>query len=158
MPPRSTNDNRQITIQPLHTRSNMILKIEPPKAVKECKQICSIVNYISLSFPELQRLLQPIYHLTKKGIPFIWLASCQMNFEQLKEQLCKPPVPYLPNKGGRFILYSDTSWTCSGSTLWQIQNAKPCLTGYASKSLPSSCKITVSSNLEMFGLYININS
>ena len=36
----------------------------------------------------------------------------------------KPPVLYMPNKTGRFHLYSDTSKFVTGSALYQIQNGK----------------------------------
>ena len=47
---------------------------------------------------------------------------------------------HLPMSTGRFILYSDMSREHTGSSLWQIQQGKPHLIGYASKTLPSSCK------------------
>ena len=47
----------------------------------------------------------------------------------------KPPVLHMPNKIGRFHLYSDT-----GSVLYQIQNGKPKLIAYASKGLPEAAK------------------
>ena len=44
----------------------------------------------------------------------------------------------MPNKTGRFHLYSDTSKFATGSALYQIQNGKPKLTAYASKRLPEA--------------------
>ena len=46
---------------------------------------------------------------------------------------------HLPKTEGRFILYSDTSIEGTGSSLWQIQEGKPRLIGYASKTLPEAC-------------------
>ena len=70
--------------------------------------------------------------------------------------LTKPPVLHLPRPGGRFILYCDTSKTLTGSSLWQIQDGKPRLLGYASKSLPEACKNYNVTELEMTGLALNI--
>ena len=42
----------------------------------------------------------------------------------------------MPNKTGRFHLYSDTSKFAAGSALYQIQNRKPKLIAYVSKRLP----------------------
>ena len=42
---------------------------------------------------------------------------------------------HMPNKTGRFPLYSDTSKLETGSTLYQIQNGKPKLIAYAIKRL-----------------------
>ena len=51
--------------------------------------------------------------------------------------MINPPILYLPKPGGRFILYCDSSRTHTGSSLWQVQEGKPRLIGYASKSLPA---------------------
>ena len=59
--------------------------------------------------PELQKLLKPIYDLTRKGRPFIWGKEQQDSFKEIKHRLIKLPVLHMPNKTGRFHLYSDTS-------------------------------------------------
>ena len=46
----------------------------------------------------------------------------------------------MPNKTGRFHLYSDTSKFATGSALYQIQNGKPKLIAYANKRLPEAAK------------------
>ena len=63
----------------------------------------------------------------------------------------KPPVLHMPNKTGRFHLYSDTSKFATGSTLYQIQGGKPKLIAYASKRLPEAAKIIPSKNWNWVG-------
>ena len=64
----------------------------------------------------------------------------------------------MPNKVGRFQLYSDTSKYAMGSALYQIQNRKSKLIAYASKRLPhAACNYSLT-ELEMCGLAINIAS
>ena len=51
----------------------------------------------------------------------------------------------MPDKIGRFQLYSDTSKYATGSESYQIQNGKAKLIAYASKRLPEAahnCSIT----------------
>ena len=72
--------------------------------------------------PELQKLLKPIYDLTRKGRQFIRGTEQQIAFEEIKCRLIKPPVLQLPNSTGRFHIYSDTSKIATGSALYQIQN------------------------------------
>ena len=67
-------------------------------------------------------------------------------------------VLHMPNKTGRFHLYSDTSKFMTGSTLYQIQSSKPKLTAYASKRLPEAAKSYSITELELCGLAINIAS
>ena len=81
----------------------------------------------------------------------------QQVFEQIKGLLTKPTVLHLPRPGGRLILYCDTSKTDAGSSLWQVQDGKPRLLGYASKSLPDACKNYSVTELEMTGLALNIH-
>ena len=53
--------------------------------------------------PELQKLLEPIYDLTRKGRPFIWGKEQQDSFEEIKCRLIKLPVLHMPNKQEDFI-------------------------------------------------------
>ena len=74
---------------------------------------------------ELQKLLKPIYDLTRKGRHFIWREEQQEAFEEIKRMLVKAPVLHMPNHEGRFHLYTDMSKFAAGSALYQIQNGKP---------------------------------
>ena len=64
----------------------------------------------------------------------------------------------MPNKTGRFHLYSDISKFATGSVLYQIQNGKPKLITYANKSLPEAAKSYSITEYESCGLAINIAS
>ena len=99
-----------------------------------------MINFLSMFCPELQKLLKPIYDLTRKGRPLVWVKEQQDSFEEVKCRLIKPPVLYMPNTTGRFHLYSDTSKFVTGSVLYQIQNDKCKLIVYASKRLPEAAK------------------
>ena len=106
--------------------------------------------------PELQKLLKPIYDLTRKGRPFYWGKEQQDSFIENKCRLVEPPVLHMPNKSGRFHLYSDTSKYATGSILYQIQDGKPKLIAYASKRLPEAARNYSITELELCGLAINI--
>ena len=64
----------------------------------------------------------------------------------------------MPNKTGRFHLYSDTSKYVTGSALYQIQGGKPKLIAYTSKRLPEAGRNYSITELELCGLAINIAS
>ena len=68
------------------------------------------------------------------------------------------PVLCMPNKTGRFHLYSDTRKFATSSALYQIQNGKSKLTAYVSKRLPEAAKSCSITELELCGLAINIAS
>ena len=115
-----------------------------------------MVNFVSLFCPKLQKLLKPIYDLTRKGRQFLWEKEQQQAFDEIKHRLQRPPVLHLPNRHGQFQLYSDTSKFATGSALYQIQNGQPKLIAYASKRMPEAAKNYSITELEMCGLAMNI--
>ena len=64
----------------------------------------------------------------------------------------------MPDKRGRFLLYSDTSKHATGTALYQVQNGEPKLIAYASKKMPEAAKNYSITELQMGGLAINIAS
>ena len=94
----------------------------------------------------------------RKGRQFVWGKEQQDAFEEIKCRLQKPPVLHMPDKVGRFQLYSDTSKYATGSALYQIQNGNPKMIAYASKRLPEAAYNYSITELEMCGLAINIVS
>ena len=64
----------------------------------------------------------------------------------------------MPDKRGRFILYSDTSKHATGSALYQVQDGSPRLIAYTSKRMREAAKNYSITELEMCGLAINITS
>ena len=148
--------NKTMTITPLKGRTEAIQQIPTPRTPKECKSFCGMVNYVSLFCKDLQRLLHPIVELTRKGRPFQWGPEQEKSFLQIKKQLQRPPVLHLPQADGRVILYSDTSREGTGSSLWQVQEGKPRLIDFASKTLPEACQRYSITELEMTGLLVNM--
>ena len=125
---------------------------------KGCRSFAGMVNFLSMFCPELQKPLKPIYDLTRKGRHFIWGKEQQDSFEETKRRLIKAPVLYMPNREGRFHLYSDTSKFAAGSALYKIQNRKARLIAYTSKRLSEAVGSYSITELELCGLAINIAS
>ena len=151
-------ESKKVCVKPLRNRLEAIQKLEPPKTPKGCRSFAGVVKFLSMFCPELQKLLKPIYDLTRKGRPFHWGKEQQDSFIEIKCRLVKPPVLHMQNKTGRFHLYSDTSKYATSSVLYQIQNGKPKLIAYASKRLPEAAKNYSITELELCGLAINIGS
>ena len=135
---------RRVCVKPLYSRLEAIQRVKAPTTAKQCKSFAGMDNFVNIFCPELQRLLKSIYDLTRKGRQFIWGQKQQDAFEEIKSRLQKPPVLHMPDKVGRFQLYSDTSKCATGSALYQIQNGKPKLIAYASKRLPeAACNYSI---------------
>ena len=85
-------ENKKAHVKPLRSRLEATQKLQPPKTPKGCRSFVGVVNFLSMFCPELQKLLKPIYHLTRKGKPFYWGKEQQDSFEEIKCRLMRPPV------------------------------------------------------------------
>ena len=150
--------DRRVCVKPLRTRLEAMQKLKPPTTSKGCRSFARMENFLSIFCPELQKLLKPIYELTKKSRPFIWGDEQQTSFEELKNRLQKHPVLGMPDRKGRFLLYSDTSKHATGSALYQVQDRKPKCIAYVSKRMPEAAKNYLITELEMCALAINTAS
>ena len=145
-------------ILPLKSRIEAILKLDPPKSVKDCRSFCGMVNFLSMFLPSLQDKLTPIYFLTRKGVPYHWGEEQQRAFEQIKHDCANAPMLTMPNSHGHFSLVSDTSKIGCGAALYQEQGLPPAkyLVGYYSKKLPEAVQRYSISELELTGIMANV--
>ena len=101
--------DRMVYIKSLRNRLEAIQKLKPPTTPKGCRSFSRMVNFVRIFCLDLQKLLKPIYDLTRKGRPFNWGDEQQKTFEEIKSRLQKPPVLSMPDRKDRFLLYSNTS-------------------------------------------------
>ena len=87
--------DRNVCIRPLRSRLETIQKLQLPTTVKGCRSFAGMVNFLSMFCLELQRLLKPIYDLTRKGRQFIWGEEQQIAFEEIKHRLIKKTQYYI---------------------------------------------------------------
>ena len=149
---------KRVCVKPLRSRLEAIQKLKPPMNQKGCRNFVVVVNFISIFCSELQKLLKPIYQLTKKGRPFIWGDKQKKAFDEIKSRLLKPSELSMPDERGRFLFCSDTSKYTTGSALYQVQNGRPKLIAYASKRMSKAARNYSITKLEMCSLAINIAS
>ena len=142
---------RRVCVKPLCSRLEVMQEVKAPTTAKQCKSFAGMVNFVSIFCPELQRLLKPIYELMRKGRQFVWGKEQQDAFEEIKRRLQKPPVLHMPDKVGRFQLYSNTSKYAAGGTEWKTKKI-----AYSCKRLPeAACDYSIT-ELEMCRLAMNI--
>ena len=148
------NDRPSFT--PMKDKCDAIRNLEPPKTICDCRKFCGMVNYLATFLQDLQKLLVPIYNLTRKNVPFVWTEQCQHAFETIKSKLSNPPILHMPDTVGLFCLMSDTSILAAGAALYQFQGSTFYVVGYHSKKLPTAAQNYSITELELFGLVINI--
>ena len=91
-------------ITPVKSRVDAIVKLDPPKGPKNCKQFCGLLNYLLMFLKDLQTKLIPIYHLTKKSVPFHWGELQKKSFEMIEKDLTEAPVLAMTNTEGHMVL------------------------------------------------------
>ena len=87
--------NKRVCVQPLRGRLEAIQKSQPSTTVKGCSSFVGKVNFLSMFCTELQKLLKPIYNLTRKGGLFIW-GKEQDSFDKIKCRLTNPQFCICP--------------------------------------------------------------
>ena len=139
-------------MRPLKSRIEAILKVKPPKTVKDCRSSCVMVSYMSFFLPSLQEKLIPIYFNTRKGIPFYWGEEQQKAFDEIKHDVTNAPVLLMPNSTGLFVLVSDTSKVGCGAALYQKQKGRYHLVANYLKRLPEAVANYSISELKLTGV------
>ena len=81
--------DRRVCVKPLCSPLEAIQKIKPPTMVKQCKSFAGMVNFVSIFCPDLQKLLEPIYDLMRKGKQFVLGVEQQNAFEVDKTKIAK---------------------------------------------------------------------
>ena len=61
---------KRVCVKPLQSRLEAIQKLRPPTTVIGCRSFAGMVNFLSIFWQDLQKLLKPIYDLTREDRPF----------------------------------------------------------------------------------------
>ena len=105
-----------------------------PRTLKQVRGFTGLTSYYRKFIPRYSEKAAPLYHLTKKGVNFVWTDECQIAFDTLKGDLCSPPVLAFPDFSQPFILDTDASGTAIGAVLSQVQDGKERVIAYASRT------------------------
>ena len=79
--------DKRVCIKLLKNRLEVIQKLQPPTTVKGCRSFTGLVNFLTMFCLDLQKVLKPIYDLTRKGRQFLWGKERQDSFEEIKQRL-----------------------------------------------------------------------
>ena len=77
---------KRVCVRPLHSRLEAIQKLRPPITIKGCGNFVGMVNFLSIFCQDLQKILKPIYDLTRKDRPFNWGQEQQTVFNEIKSR------------------------------------------------------------------------
>ena len=146
--------NGRPSIMLIKDKCEAIRRLNPPKKLETVEN--GMVNFLATFLKDLQKILIPIYNLTRKCIKFLWTDKCQKAFDHINFLLSNPPILRMPDMTGTFQLMSDTSILEAGAALYQYQGSAFYIVGYNSKKLPKAVQNYSVTELELFGLVVNI--
>ena len=75
--------DKRVRVKPLRNMLVAIQKGQTTTLVKGCRTFAGMVNFLSMFCSELQKLLKPIYDLTRKDRPFVWGKEQQDSFDEI---------------------------------------------------------------------------
>ena len=96
-----------------------IRKWPQPKTVKDIQKFLGFCNFYRQFVKGYSELARPLFDLTKKGEPFIWIDCHETSFTGLQDVLTSSPVLLLPDYGKPFTLYTDASNYATSAILEQ---------------------------------------
>ena len=92
----------KVCYTPLKDKYDAIRNLESPKALRQTRAFCGMVNILLSFLPNLRRLLIPTYDLQKKAKKFKWTEEAEKAFHDIKRSLINPPVLKAPTPDGLF--------------------------------------------------------
>ena len=107
-----------------------------PRDLKSLRAFLGLTSYYRRFTPRYSAIAHPLYHLTRKDVPFEWTSDCHIAFTRLKSTLTEAPVLAYPQFGHPFLLETDASGLGLGAVLSQKQmdgTTRPI--AYASRTL-----------------------
>ncbi|XP_016173143.1 uncharacterized protein LOC107615606 [Arachis ipaensis] len=74
-----------------------VVQWEPPTTVTEVRSFLGLAGYYRRFIKGFSQIALPLTYLTRKEVPFIWMAEYDRSFKILKEKLITAPVLVLPD-------------------------------------------------------------
>lgn len=106
-----------------------------PKNIKELRAFLGLANYYRRFIRNFSQIAAPLTRLTKKDEYFVWDASTQQAFDQLKEVLCAAPVLQPPDPSLPYIVTCDASDYAVGAVLSQKNGSGEWAVAFESRKL-----------------------
>ncbi len=147
-------------------KSNVVLNWPTPKTAKELKSFLGLCSYYRKCVNRFADKAKCLYELANKETKItkkVWSPQHEVSFNQLKKDLCTPPVMAAPDLNKEFILFCDASNIGIGGTLTQIQDGTEKVIEFFSRGLNRTQRswsitdkelLAVKSSIEHFSRYL----
>lgn len=125
-------------IQTKPDKVSAILKMEPPRNIKQLLTFLQTCNWYRRFIPHFAAVARPLTNLTKKDAAWKWDKDEQQAFNALKEALATAPVLRQAEPGIPYTLRTDASSYAIGAALLQGEGSEERPIEYASRLLTSA--------------------
>jgi len=105
------------------------------KTVTNVRSFLGLTGYYRKYIREYSRLVNPLFELTKKDVPFVWNQDCQQAFDALKKALVEAPILVGPDFKKPLCLDVDWSTKGVGAILSQREGRFEKVVAHANKGL-----------------------
>ena len=145
------------SLDPEDTKAVQKLKSEKPNTVGDIRKLLGFLGYYRQYIPDFSRIAKPLYDLMavsqsanqggksnatvggKQQLPnnhrINWSDDHQERLNLLVDCVTRPPVMAFPDFSKPFVLHTDASHEGLGAVLYQEQDRKLKVIGYASRNL-----------------------
>ncbi len=139
-------------VKPKRTRTEAVLKIEPPKTMKEIRTFLGSVQYLAKFIETLSAKTEPIRLLLRKGIKWNWGAEQEKAFAGLKKNIANITVLKHSDPTAETVLTTNACKKGLGATLWQIDEHGRRAVAFASRYLFRAEKNYAINELELLAV------
>ena len=112
-----------------------VMEYAQPQDVSGVRRFLGLAGYYRPFVPEFSDIAEPLVHLTRKGVEFVWGEGCEGAFRKLKGLIVTAPVLHFPDFSIPFHLTTDASDVGVAGVLSQQVEGLDCPVGYFSSCL-----------------------
>jgi hypothetical protein len=129
-------------IRPLTKKVEAILRLQPPKTLRQLRSFLGMVNYYRDMWKRRSHILTPLTAMLQKksARKYQWTKEADEAFQQIKKVISDQVMLTFPKFGEPFDIYTDASDCQLGAVI--SQNGKP-IAFYSRKLTPTQKRYTV---------------
>ena len=139
-------------IGPTEERVRALVEARAPQNVHELRSFMGLANYSARFIPGFATIVEPLYQLLKRDVPYDFGPEQQTAFNQLKQEMANAHTLAYFRRNAPTKVIADASPVGLGAVLVQEQDGKEVVVCYASKSLSNCEKRYSQTEKEALGL------
>lgn len=106
-------------VSPAQDNLVTIQNLKTPSDKTGVRSILGSINFYSKYIPNSASQFEPLHHLLRKGVPFIWTKECENCFQSIKDYMCSSPILTIYDANKPVIIETDASYQGIGAALKQ---------------------------------------